>query len=87
MELLDAVKDGLGITGEFQDNTLKIYINEVLEYLRDAGVPEKIIESERIIGITVRGVSDLWNYGSGGAELSPYFIQRAIQIAEGGEDE
>ncbi|MCI9366311.1 MAG: hypothetical protein HFJ54_07320, partial [Clostridia bacterium] len=32
-------------------------------------------------GIIARGVSDLWNYGSGGTSFSPYFMQRAIQLS------
>ena len=32
-------------------------------------------------GVFSRGVSDLWNYGSGGTSFSPYFMQRAIQLS------
>lgn len=79
-ELLTAVKSAFGITGTYQDETLKIYIYEVLEYLSDAGVADEKLKSESITGIVVRGVSDLWNYGSTGGKLSDYFIQRAIQL-------
>ena len=81
-ELLREVKTALGIggTGTYQDNTLKIYINETKEYLRDAGVSDSIIDSESAIGIITRGVSDLWNYGQGNAQLSQYFKERAIQL-------
>ncbi len=78
---LEDVKAALGITGEYQDKTLLIYINEVKEYLKSAGVSDAKIESEKSVGVITRGVSDLWNYGSGGAKFSEYFIQRAIQLA------
>lgn len=38
-ELLLKCKLGLGITGSYQDDTLKIYIDEVKEYMLGAGVP------------------------------------------------
>lgn len=71
------VKNALGITGEYQDATLQIYIAEVVDFLRDAGVTESNITC----GIVARGVSDLWNYGSAEGKLSSYFIQRASQLA------
>lgn len=79
-ELLEKVKIALGITGNYQDDTLTIYIDEVKDYLLDAGVSKTVIESSSSVGVIARGVSDLWNYGSGNAELSPYFMQRAIQL-------
>ena len=80
-EMLEKVKTALGITGEYQDDTIQIYLDEVVAYLKDAGVSEDILASDVATGIIVRGVADLWNYGSGGTTLSPYFMQRAIQLA------
>lgn len=74
---LEDVKNALGITGDYQDATLQIYLDEVVSYLRDAGVSEGNITC----GIVARGVSDLWNYGSAEGKLSPYFYQRASQLA------
>ena len=74
---LNDVKNALGITGDFQDNTLQIYFDEVISYLEDAGVAQKNITK----GVVARGVSDLWNYGAGEGKLSEYFIQRASQLA------
>ena len=71
------VKNALGITGEYQDNTLQVYFNEVVSFLKDAGVAESNITS----GIVALGVSDLWNYGSGDGKLSQYFMQRAAQLS------
>jgi len=76
MAMLENVKKALGITGDYQDATLQVYIDEVTAFLVDAGVAESNITS----GIVARGVSDLWNYGSADGELSPYFLQRAIQL-------
>lgn len=80
MALLDDVKTGLGITGEYQDGTLSLYISEVKEYLKGAGIPAEIVESAAAVGTITRGVADLWNYGAGEGKLSEYFIQRAIQL-------
>lgn len=80
-EVLERVKNALGITGTFQDDTLKEYIDEVKAFMLDAGVIEEVINSETSAGVIARGVSDLWNYGSGNSSLSPYFIQRVIQLS------
>ena len=74
---LENVKNALGITGDYQDETLQIYFDEVIAFLRDAGVAKSNITS----GIVARGVSDLWNYGSADGKLSQYFIQRASQLS------
>ncbi len=75
--MLEQVKTALGITGGYQDELLEGYIAEVKSFLRDAGVVEGNITS----GVVARGVADLWNYGAGDGKLSPYFIQRATQLA------
>ena len=75
--MLTEVKSALGITGDYQDATLSIYIDDVMSFLLDAGVTESNITG----GIVARGVSDLWNYGSAEGKLSSYFIQRASQLA------
>lgn len=77
MAVLDDVKQALGITGIYQDNTLNQYIAEVKAFLVDAGVAEANITS----GVIARGVADLWNYGAGEGKLSEYFMMRASQLA------
>lgn len=77
MNFLANVKNALGITGDYQDETLQIYIDEVVAFLIDAGVSNGNITS----GIVARGVSDLWNYGGAEGKLSEYFIQRATQLS------
>lgn len=77
MALLEDVKNALGVTGDYQDNTLNQYITEVQEFLKDAGVPL----ANQTSGVIARGVADLWNYGAGEGKLSQYFIMRASQLA------
>lgn len=80
-ELLKKVKSALGITGDYQNETIKTYIDEVKLYLDCCGVSKDILESNVSVGVISRGVADLWNYGSGNAHLSEYFMQRAAQLA------
>lgn len=80
-DILTKVKNNLGITGSYQDETLMGYIDETRQFLLDAGVSQTIVDLETSVGVITRGVSDLWNYGAGNAELSPYFIQRVTQLA------
>ena len=80
-ELLTKLKSGLGITGTYQDDTLQVYIDEVKSFMESAGVNQSVIESDAAVGCIIRGVADLWNYGSGSANLSPYFVQRLIQLS------
>lgn len=86
-ELLTKIKAGLGISGDYQDETLTVYIDEVKGFMVSAGVPEEIVNSSEAVGVIMRGVADLWNYGSGSVKLSEYFIQRMIQLSTraGGE--
>lgn len=77
MTTLQRVKTLLGITDNFLDEILDEYIEETRAFLIDAGVSEENITP----GIIARGVSDLWNFGAGDGSLSPYFMQRAAQLA------
>ena len=77
VSMLEQVKYALNITGTYQDNTITQYITEVVAFLEDAGVQNANITA----GVVARGVSDLWNYGDKGGELSEYFKMRAIQLA------
>lgn len=77
MVTLENVKNALGITGTYQDATLTEYMDEVIAFLENAGVPKSNMTS----GIIARGVSDLWNYGGGGGSLSRYFMIRAVQLS------
>lgn len=74
---LENIKTALGVTGTYQDSTLTVYADEVVAFLKDAGVSEANMTD----GIIARGVADLWNYGAGEGKLSDYFRMRAIQLA------
>lgn len=76
-QMLQSVKAALGIEGNYQDDTITEYINEVKGFLLRAGVKESDITP----GIVSRGVADLWSYGAGGGKLSEYFMQRATQLS------
>lgn len=77
MTTLEQVKKALNITGNYQDETLQEYIDEVIDFAREAGVAEWNITS----GLIARAVNDLWNYGEGKGELSPYVTQRIAQLS------
>ena len=81
IERLERIKAMLGISGAYHDAILTGYIADVMAFMRDSGVKEAVTESESAVGAIARGVSDLWNYGAGGANLSPYFMQRVTQLA------
>lgn len=80
-QLLRRVKNSIGVTGDYQDDTLEEHINEVKDILLDAGVRAAVVNSDKAVGAISRGVSDLWNLGAGGGTLSPVFFQRVIQLA------
>ena len=80
-DVLSKIKSALGITGNYQDATLNIYIDEVKYYMLDAGVPESVVNSEASAGVISRGVTDLWSYGTNDGKLSDYFYQRVSQLA------
>lgn len=80
-ERLAKVKTALGISGDYQDDTLTFYIDEVINELVDAGVARNIAESTAAVGCIALGVNDLWNYSSGGVKHSEQFNRRLIQLS------
>ena len=81
-ERLAKVKTALGMNGsDYQDETLTLYISEVVEYMVDAGVQQEVAESAAAVGCIAIGVNDLWNYSSGGVRFSEYFKSRVVQLA------
>lgn len=77
--MLAGVKNALGITGTFMDATISIYIDEITDYMSNAGVSAGIIAAS--VGVIARGVNDLWNNNAGNGKLSPYFYDRVSQLA------
>jgi hypothetical protein len=85
-ERLAKVKTALGISGDYQNDTLTFYIDEVIEELVDAGVARRIAESNAAVGCIAIGVNDLWCYASGGVKHSDYFYKRVIQLSKKASD-
>lgn len=80
IDILQKVKDATGISDAYQNATLNVYIEEVKQFLLDAGLKQTTVNSASAVGVICRGVMDMWNYGAGEAKFSKYFIQRAIQL-------
>lgn len=80
-ERLAKVKIALGISGDFQNNTLTFFIDEVIQELIDSGVAQDVAESDAAVGCIALGVNDLWNYSSGNVKHSEYFNRRMIQLS------
>lgn len=81
LNILDQVKKGLGITGNYHNDMLQIHIEEVKSYMIDSGVKKSVVDSAASVGAIIRGVSDLWNFQSGEVKFSDYFMKRVIQLA------
>lgn len=71
----------------YQFATIESYIEEVIDYMVDAGVSREIANSRKCIGTVTRGVMDLWNYGSGDVSFSQYFKERVTQLSYANEKE
>lgn len=79
-ETLQKIKTALCVTGNYLDNTLQIFIDDVKGFMLNAGVKQRVIDDSVAVGAICRGVSDLWNNGSGNTDFSQYFKQRVIQL-------
>lgn len=80
VNILNEVKTRLMITGTFQDNLLLGYIDDVKNFMLDAGVTSNVINSIASVGVIARGVADIWNFGSGDGKFSAMFFQRIEQL-------
>ena len=80
-ERLAKVKTALGIGGDYQNEALQIYIDEVITELIAAGVKIEVAESAAAVGCIACGVNDIWNYTSGGVKHSEYFNRRMVQLS------
>ena len=76
--ILNGVKAALGVTSDFMDATISLYIDDVTDYMSGAGVPGSVIAAS--VGVIARGVNDLWTASSGDAKYSPYFYDRVSQL-------
>ena len=82
-ERLSKVKIALTGTAvnNYNDEQLQIFIDEVIDELIDAGVKKEVAESTAAVGCIATGVTDLWNYTSGGVKHSEHFNRRLIQLS------
>lgn len=76
--ILTAVKAALGVTGTFTDNTISVYIDDVVDFMSGAGVSAALITASP--GVIARGVSDLWDNDGGNVKFSPAFHERVAQL-------
>ena len=76
--ILTAVKAALGVTGTFTDTTISLYIDDVVDFMRGAGVSAALITASP--GVIARGVSDLWDNDGGNVKFSPAFHERVAQL-------
>lgn len=80
-ELLEAVKTGLSITGEYTDAVLNQKMLAVTNYMVNAGVSEINLYSELGIACVIIGVTDLWNLSSSEISFSPVFGMLVEQLS------
>lgn len=80
-EILQEVKNGLGIYHNAQDETFLTLINTVKVFMTKGGVPESVANSAAAVGCITRGVIDVWNLGSGTGDFSPLFKLMLNQLA------
>lgn len=78
-ELLAKIKNGLGITGDFQDATIQVYIDDTKAFLKGAGVKESVINSNASVGCILQGVTDKWVEKR--TDYSENFKKRLIQLS------
>ena len=81
-DILSKTKSALGITGNGQDAAIKVYINNICDYMKNAGVVKKTINDSISDGAIISGVIDTWNLGSGSITLSPFTKERIIQLRQ-----
>lgn len=79
--ILTGVKQRLGETGSFTetDAILTDYIEDVMDYMKGAGVPDAVIAAH--VGTIAKGVDDMFVNGAGTADFSPMFKNMVTQLA------
>lgn len=83
-EQITKIKKGLGIAEGIPDETVEIWLTDVKDFMKNAGVPDHVINASTTIGLLARGVSDIWNYGdSEKTDFSVVFKQRVAQLSLG----
>lgn len=67
-------------TPNYNDEQLKLYIEEVLDEMIHADVKENVAKSAAAVGCIACGVNDIWNFASGNVKHSEYYNQRLVQL-------
>lgn len=75
-------------TQSYNDEQLKLYIEEVLDEIIHAGVKENVAKSAAAVGCIACGINDIWNFSSGTVKHSEYYNRRLVQLTlrRGDED-
>lgn len=75
-------------TQSYNDEQLKLYIEEVLDEIIHAGVKENVAKSAAAVGCIACGINDIWNFSSGTVKHSEYYDRRLVQLTlrRGDED-
>lgn len=74
-KLLERVKKTNNITGEFHNDRVMEYINDVKRFMAGADVPAAVLDSDKVVGLIAMGVDSLMETGA----ISPYVQSRIIQ--------
>lgn len=76
-------------TQSYNDEQLKLYIEEVLDEIIHAGVKENVAKSAAAVGCIACGINDIWNFSSGTVKHSEYYNRRLVQLTlrRGDEDD
>lgn len=69
-EILEKVKTGLAVDGDYTDDTLKIKVMAVKQYMLNAGVSQSVLETDLGIATLTIGVNDIWSLGPGEIKFS-----------------
>lgn len=80
-ELLEEIKDGLGISGNQHDKMLNSKILAVKNYMVNGGVTTEMLATPLAIAVIIIGVTDLWNLNSGEIKFSLAFNMLLEQLA------
>ena len=80
LEILSKVKKTMGISGDYQDDLLEIYISSVMDFMKNAGVSDSAMRDKKSIAVITRGVIDLWGYSAGKGKFSTLFIEMVGQL-------
>lgn len=75
-------------TQSYNDEQLKLYIEEVIDEMIHAGVKENVAKSAAAVGCIACGINDIWNFSSGTVKHSEYYDRRLVQLTlrRGDED-